>query len=154
MHGIASAFHASQWHANPLPRHWESSSYCTCSMQGIASLCSQWQVNRYCCPSLRASNASAAISYIERIKLLFFSHGWDCFGNKFPRNDGYGAHVIASEWNERGNLLHEKLTTCYSKKSLLIRSIMCLMFFRVEKKLYLKRVIFSSILLGSSSTAY
>ena len=36
--------------------------------------------NRNCYPSLRASHASAAISYIERIKLLFFSHGWDCFG--------------------------------------------------------------------------
>ena len=37
--------------------------------------------------SLRASHASVAILGMERIKLLFLSHGWDCFGNKFPRND-------------------------------------------------------------------
>ena len=72
-----------------------------------------------------------------------------------PRNDMLTRYpVIASERSERGNLLHEKLKTYYSKKSLLIRSIMCLMFFSVEKKLYLKRVIFSSVLLSSSSTAY
>ena len=45
--------------------------------------------------SLRASNASVAISYMKHAQSLSISHAGDCFGHKRPRNDML-SNVIAS----------------------------------------------------------
>jgi len=61
---------------------------------------------------LRANAVSAAIPYMEHVKLLLLSHAGDCHGHKCPRNDGYPILELCKKSHsilEYNALMHGKI---------------------------------------------